>query len=864
MADEPKEPEATLDESAPDPAPATAPANDEPPIGPYRLLRRLGEGGMGEVWLAEQTEPVRRRVALKVIKAGMDTKHVVARFEAERQALALMNHPYIARVFDAGTTPRGNPYFAMEFVEGEPITAFCERQRVTTRARLELFVQVCEGVQHAHQKGIIHRDIKPSNVLVASRDGQASPRIIDFGVAKATDQRLTEKTMYTELGALVGTPVYMSPEQAAGGDVDTRTDVYALGVLLYELLAGVLPFDPVSLRTSSLEDLRRLIRDVDPPRPSTRVSAGEGAGTRQLASRLRGDLDWITMKALEKDRARRYASPGELAADVRRHLGNEPVLAGPPSAAYRAGKFARRHRFGVLVAAGAFLLLASLAVTQTIQARRIARARDRADVAAATAKQTADFLVGLFRVADPGEARGQAVTAREILDRAADRVEVELRGEPVVRARLQATMSQAYKGLGLYERSVRSAERSWQARRAALGENDPATLAARSELGDSLRLAGRLDEAETQLRASVDGLTQAAGGGALETLVASLRLGVVLYAKGDLPAAEALLRASNDGLSRIGAPGAAERIDGLQWLGQVLRDRDRREEAVGVLRESLALAEATHGMDHPSTLSSLDALGLLHWDLGRLDAAETFLRQSLEASQRVLGPDHADTLTTTLNLGLVFADHEKFEDSERAYRTALEGYRRGLGPDHAYTFTAMTNLCSSLRAQKKFAEGEPFCREALAGRRRTLGENHPNTLSSINALGSFLQAAGRLPEAEAAYRQAFERRRRVLGPDHAATLISMANLGDVLTSRGKSSEAEPLLRGAAEKARGALPPTDPTLPNVLSKWGRCQAQLRRLPEARATLQEAVDLYRKTLGPDHSSTKNAEKLLAELG
>jgi non-specific serine/threonine protein kinase/serine/threonine-protein kinase len=298
---------------------------------------------MGEVWLAEQTEPVTRRVALKVIKQGMDTKQVVARFEAERQALAMMDHPAVAKVFDAGATPEGRPYFAMEYVKGVPITTHCDRHRLSNAERLKLFMQVCEGVQHAHQKAIIHRDLKPSNVLVSIQDGKAVPKIIDFGVAKATAQRLTEKTVFTQLGVLIGTPEYMSPEQAemTEQDVDTRTDVYSLGVMLYELLVGALPFDPKELRSGGYDGIRRKIREEDPPRPSTRLStlgdrSAESAKCRQvdlpsLQRQLRGDLDWITMKALEKDRTRRYGSPMELAADVERHLEHRPVLASPPS-----------------------------------------------------------------------------------------------------------------------------------------------------------------------------------------------------------------------------------------------------------------------------------------------------------------------------------------------------------------------------------------------------------------------------------------------------------------------------------------------------------------------------------------------------
>ena len=361
-------------------------------VGPYRILERLGEGGMGVVYLAEQTRPVRRKVALKVIKQGMDTKQVVARFEAERQALAMMDHASVAKVFDAGTTPHGRPYFVMEYVKGVPITEHCDRHRLSNRERLDLFMQVCEGVQHAHQKAIIHRDLKPSNVLVSEQDGKRLPKIIDFGVAKATAQKLTEKTMFTELGVLIGTPEYMSPEQAelTGEDVDTRTDVYSLGVILYELLVGALPFDSKDLRSGGYEGIRKKIREEEPHKPSKRLStlgdkSTESATCRRvdlptLQRQLRGDLDWITMRALEKDRSRRYGSPMEFAADIERYLKHEPVLASPPSAIYRTRKFVRRHRAGVAVVATGLLVLVAFAATMTVQARRIALERDRATI----------------------------------------------------------------------------------------------------------------------------------------------------------------------------------------------------------------------------------------------------------------------------------------------------------------------------------------------------------------------------------------------------------------------------------------------------------------------------------------------------
>jgi len=337
-------------------------------IGPYRLFESLGQGGMGIVYRAEQREPIRRAVALKLIKLGMDTQQVIARFESERQALALMNHPAIAQVYDAGATPRGRPYFAMEYVDGIPITDYCDKHRLPQRQRLDLFIQVCEGVQHAHQKGIIHRDLKPSNVLVKVQDNRPIPKIIDFGVAKAISQKLTEKTVHTQLGQIIGTPAYMSPEQAEMTplDIDTRTDIYSLGVMLYELLAGALPFDPVRLSKLSYPELQRIIREEEPPRPSTRISTLDTAekiakarqtDVRTLVKRLKGDLDWITMRALDKDRTRRYASASELAADIARYLHDEPVVARPPSTVYRLGKFIRKYK-GPVAAATAVVLTA--------------------------------------------------------------------------------------------------------------------------------------------------------------------------------------------------------------------------------------------------------------------------------------------------------------------------------------------------------------------------------------------------------------------------------------------------------------------------------------------------------------------------
>ena len=505
-------------------------------FGPYRFLQRLGEGGMGEVWLAEQLRPVRRHVAIKIVKAGMDTAQVVARFEAERQALAVMDHPAIAKVFDGGTTPEGRPYFAMEYVRGEAITHYCDRQRLPIRERLELFIQLCDGVQHAHQKGIIHRDLKPSNVLVSVAADRPVPRIIDFGIAKAVAQPLTERPLFTEIGGFLGTPEYMSPEQAelTPADVDTRSDVYSLGVLLYDLLVGALPFDSAGLRQAGVDEIRRTIREKDPLRPSTRITQSGPASIAaaeqrrsqpaKLAAVLRGDLDWITMKALEKDRTRRYQTANALALDVRRHLNHEPVLAGPPNAAYRTRKFVRRHRVGVAAATALLALVLAFAAIMTIQAGRIARERDRANQEAATATQVSDFLVGLFRVSDPSEARGNTLTAREILAKGALQLEGGLRDQPQVQARLQATIGAVYTGLGMYADAQPLLAGALQTQKQVLGEDSPESLATANHLANAYWYQGKYQEAELLYRDIVQRRTRVLGEDHPDTLRANFDL----------------------------------------------------------------------------------------------------------------------------------------------------------------------------------------------------------------------------------------------------------------------------------------------------------------------------------------------------
>jgi eukaryotic-like serine/threonine-protein kinase len=497
-------------------------------IGRYKLLQQIGEGGCGIVYVAEQTEPIRRRVALKVIKLGMDTKQVIARFEAERQALALMDHPNIAKVLDAGTIgapdsqlstlnsqlPLGRPYFVMELVRGVKITDFCDENRLTTQERLDLFVQICHAIQHAHQKGIIHRDIKPSNILVTVNDGVPVPKVIDFGVAKAIGQQLTDKTVYTAFEQFIGTPAYMSPEQAVmtSLDIDTRSDIYSLGVLLYELLTGHTPFDQKELIAAGLDEMRRIIRETEPVRPSTclRTLAGPEQTTiaqrhhtepPQLVHLVRGDLDWIVMKCLEKDRARRYATANGLAQDVMRHLRDEVVAARPPSKLYRLRKSVSRNR---LAYCAAMTVVISLALGITFSWLEAARARKaeklggqrllQSEKAREEAEAISRFLTEVFQSPDPAR-DGRTITVAETLDKAARKLENELPTQPARRAQLQSTLGSTYAALGLFREAILLNEKVRDCCVATFGPKDPDTVIAMHNLGDIYVEGGRRSEA---------------------------------------------------------------------------------------------------------------------------------------------------------------------------------------------------------------------------------------------------------------------------------------------------------------------------------------------------------------------------------
>jgi serine/threonine protein kinase/tetratricopeptide (TPR) repeat protein len=673
-------------------------------IGPYKLVEQIGEGGFGVVFLAEQERPVRRRVALKIIKPGMDTRQVIARFEAERQALALMDHSYIAKVFDAGATATGRPYFVMELVQGAPITTYCDNCNLTTPERLELFVAVCHAVQHAHQKGVIHRDIKPTNVLVTMQDGRPAPKIIDFGVAKALDQKLTEHTHVTALAQMIGTPLYMSPEQAelSSMGVDTRSDIYSLGVLLYELLTGTTPFDQDRLRAASYDELRRILREEEPPTPSARLStlAAERVTTiaeqhrtdaRRLVHTIRGELDWIALKCLEKDRNRRYETVDGLARDIERYLHDEPVTACPPSVIYRFRKFSRRNKAALLVASTAAVTLLVLVTGLAVSNRLIAAARGRAETQqriatekaaaeqrattlalaeAAKANAVVTFLQDMLSAAHPDSAGGNDYTVRQLVDQFAVGLDDRLADQPEVEATVRQIIGSVYTRLRLTDQAEPQLRRSLELHRQVFGENHV-------KYADSLRHLA-WNKLETDRTSSE-----------VEDLA---RQALAVYRKNADPNGE---------------------LHALWLLILSLDGQEKLEQAEAAANEALALARAKSLHEHSALPNILHQLAWINIRKGDYPAAERLARESVEKHLHVHGDSHPETAFGWTYLGASLHRQGKFNEAEECYRKSLDVFRRSLPENHSFIRPTLEDLIWALRSQGKYEEAINYSREAI-------------------------------------------------------------------------------------------------------------------------------------------------------
>ena len=730
-------------------------------IGPYRVLGVLGEGGMGMVYEAAETGLVRRRVALKIVRAGLNSREVLSRFALERQALALMNHEGIAKVFHAGATDAGEPYFAMELVRGLPITEYCDSQRLTTRQRLELFIAVCNAVQHAHQKGVIHRDLKPSNILVTEQDGSPQPKVIDFGIAKALSHQLTDSTLVTRVGVPLGTAAYMSPEQAesSGLDVDTRTDIYTLGVILFELLVGELPMTP---RGEGLQIFmaRLAAGQTAAPLPSdlfTTLGTGREAiayarhtDAQSLRRELRGDLDWIVIKALDADRTRRYDSATALANDITRHLVNQPVSARAPSTGYRVRKFVMRHRIAVPASALALIAVAASASFAVAGMVRATRAEQLAQQEAEAARSVTDFLVALFKASVPGGAREDQLTARQLLERGAQRASRDLAHQPLLQGRIMYTVGTAYSALGLF------------------------------------------DEARTQLEAALAARVRTQGPSSLPVAETELALGDAAAGHGDFNSADghyaramtirdSLLGADHPLVARV-----SYALGALRWK------QGRLDEAEMLYKRALAV-DQREDAGSADVVRDLMGLGIVQWQRRNFPQADTLMQRGIALQAHRLGPEHIDVATALNNLGGVYWSMGRYTDALRIYGRVRPTFERTLDPSHPNLAYLYNNLGETYWKLKRYGEAESLLRRSLAMKESRLTSDNPGLAVTLNSLAGLLRDEGKIPEAESAYRRALGIRTRALGPTHGDVVETRTALASLLRGTGRVREADSLI-----------------------------------------------------------------------
>ncbi len=822
--------------------------------GRYTLQQKIGEGGMGEVWVAKQTDPVKRRVALKLIKTGMDSRSVLQRFEQERQALAMMDHPNIAMVLDGGLTPTGQPFFVMELVNGLPLTTFCDEARLSTRERLELFVPICQAVQHAHQKGIVHRDLKPANILITIIDGKPVPKVIDFGVAKATAGRLTDESMSTQFGAVVGTLEYMSPEQAGfwGIDIDTRADIYSLGVILYELLTGLRPIDARRLKKAALTEMIRIIREEEPPKPSTRLSTDESAPSmaalrqiepRKLMALLRGELDWVVMKCLEKDRERRYETANGLAKEIQRYLADEPVEARPPSAGYLLGKFLHRNRGPVLAAAMVLLAvvggLAAVLGVQSIANARLqqsngetrlalietqkaqtatAAALDESEESRKQAEAVGTFLVEAFEKPDPST-EGKDVKVAEILDQATAGLSKGFAGSKATEGALLDALGKAYYGLGLYSKAEETHRKARTVREAALGPSHRDALASASRQAWAVWYAGRQGE----------------GGTMLEEVVARQKAAL----------------GPDD-------PDTLESRGSLYWF---YASSGRAAEAIPLLQATLAASEARLGVDHKGTLSTRENLAEAYRLAGRHVEAIAWHESTRKLRESKLGPDHPDTLTSRTNLALAYQAAGRTAEAIAMHEATWKLRESKLGPDHPNTLISRTSL-----AQAYYDAGQPA--EAIAMDEATLklyesklGPDHPGTLATRNNLAAAYVAAGRSADAIALHASTLKLYESKLGPDHPNTLASRNNLANAYLGAGRNVDAVALHASTLKLYESKLGPDHPSTLASRNNLAKAYLGAGRTADAVALLESTLKLFESKLGPDHPNTNFIRNNLA---
>ena len=790
----------------------------EPVVPGMRVERLLGEGGFGAVWLAEQQAPVRRRIALKVLRATMPGPRLRARFDAERQLLARMEHPGVARIYDAGETEDGRLWFAMEYVEGEPIDRWCDRTRATLATRVELMLQACAAVQHAHSKGVVHCDLKPSNILVSEVDGSPVAKVIDFGVARVTSDTDALPTLGSEAAGPLGTLEFMAPEQVRGGrDADTRTDVWALGVVLYQQLRGSLPFDSRTLRSGGIYAAAQMISDTEPNTPSgslraaarrdqegaVRVAAWRGLSWKRLCAMTAPELDWIAMRCLEKDPERRYPGVASLAEDLGRWMRDEPVDAGPPNTALRLRKFARRNRLGVAVGATAAMgVIAALAGTGygLLEANRnLSLAQERL----ARFERLRDFNASILSAVEPSTARGMDTRlVRLMVDSASREIDRRFADDTLAARDVHRTVGVAYRSIGEWDEAESHLRKALELVRADHGDASPNTLSAQNDLGEVLLARGKVPDAAPLLESTHQARAALLGPDHPDSLVSLHNLTLLRDAQSRLTDAEALGTELVERRSRVLGPDADGTLRSRANLADVQRQLGKRSDALANLDAVVAVRTARLGDDHPETLSARQSRALILRVSGNPADARAELEAILPLMQRVLGDSHTDTVSARHSAASIRRDTGDVAGAEIEFRQLASILESTLGPDHVRTLIVRNDLAAALEMQGKLDEAESIGRDVLERYRRTLGDSAPRTMTATNNLGYVYWAMGRHDDAERHWTVAAAGFEKAVGPDHANTIGARAAVARAMLARGAAAEARPLVE------RTALNPPD--------------------------------------------------------
>lgn len=806
-------------------------------VGPYRIVEPLGRGGMGAVFLAERADgQFEQRVALKLIRGGAASTQIVRRFQSERQILARLHHPHIARLLDGGLTDDGQPFFAMEYVDGEPLARYCDARDASVDERIRLIRTVCDAVQYAHRRLVVHRDLKPSNILVTS---EGAVKLLDFGVAKmlAGEDDVLDVPALTQTGHAVMTPAYAAPEQVRYESVTTATDVYALGVVLYELLAGTRPFD---LAGRSPSEIERIVAEQAPAPPSA-------VAPPERQDRLYGDLDTIVRKALRKEPERRYASAQQLSDDLQRHLEGRPVTAQPNTIGYRTRKFLRRHRTPVAAAALVVVLIGALVGFYTAQ---LTYERDRAQREADTATEVSDFLQGLFAVSDPSESGGEDLSARALIDRGAARIERELAAQPVVQARMMQVMGEVYQSLGAFDAAAPLLERALALRRetldgehpdiaaslnslavlrqetgqyaaadslfraalalqeTTLGPDDPAVAASLHNWGTLLHVQGQYEQADSLFRRARTIRTAQFGASDPRTASTLNEMATVRFDQDDLEGAETLYREALEVRRRHFEGDHPEVAAGLNNLAMVLRHEGQFGEAEALYQDALAMRERLYDGPHPDVAHTLNHLARLYANMGEYAAAEPIARRALAMRIDVFGKEHVETTASMGTLAGILGGLGRHEEQATYYRRALGIVQASLGPEHPYVAALGYSLGSAYHAAGDSVEAERRYRESLTLHRQLFPDGHANTAYPLIRLGALLTETGRADEAEPLLREAIALRTDALGADHWRVAVARSTLGLCLTEMGRHTDAEPLLTGSYETLRTTHGPDD--------------------------------------------------------